>query len=337
MQTFIPTQVDKILIAHQAYQLAEQRITNQLMAAQQYAEPTCLALVGESRSGKSRLAEAIMCKFPKQRTQTGMKVPVLSVKTPSKPTVKGLVETLLRELGDPLCFKRGSENEKTERLYVLLKQTGTHTIIIDEFQHFYDKVSHKVQHHLSDWLKIFVDNTGLTILVVGLPDCMAVINQNEQLRGRFMSAIHMRRFAWEDAHDREEFVACLDAFTQGLARYQFPDLTSDAMAFRFYCATGGLIGYIAKILHQACLNANVANTTSITLTDLARAYVEAVWIDTLFDNPNPFLADIIGSGANVLLHHAKQIGAMADPSEPVVETKSRRRRNSPTASEVLVA
>lgn len=314
MQALKPTQVDKILVAHSAYQRAERRITNQLLAAQQYADPICMALIGESRTGKSRLAESIMYQFPKERTHEGMKVPVLSVKTPSKPTVKGLVETLLSALGDPTCFKRASENEKTERLYKLLRQTGTHTLIIDEFQHFYDQGSHKVQHYLSDWLKIFVDTTGLRLIVVGLPSCMAVINQNEQLRGRFMSVIRLRRFEWQNTLDRGEFMATLDAFIIGLPGYRFPDLSSEIMAFRFYCATGGLIGYIAKLLHQACLTANIDGRSEISLEDLAQAYEEAVWIDSIFDIPNPFKVEIDESKAGLMLQHARQIGTVTDES-----------------------
>lgn len=336
MQTINPTNVDQILVVHDAYLLAEKRIINQILAAREYYEPTCIALVGESRTGKSRLAGSILSKFPEEKTLTGRKVPVLCVKTPSKPTVKGLVEILLRELGDPLCYKRESENEKTERLYKLIKQAGVHTIIIDEFQHFYDKVSHKVQHYLSDWLKIFVDNTGLTLFVVGLPSCMAVINQNEQLRGRFMSAIQMRRFDWESPHDRTEFIACLDSFIQALSYYHFPGVTSEIMAFRFYCATGGLIGYIAKILHQACLNANVANTNEITLADLAQAFDEAVWIDSIDDMPNPFLTDIQGQSANYLLLQAKQIGAVSGDMAST-ESITKSSRVTPTAGDVLVA
>lgn len=173
---YIPTTVDQILVPHMCFRSAKLRIETHLLAAQNYLEPTCIAVVGESRTGKSRLLESITKENPRQRTTEGLEIPVLSIKTPAKPSVKGLVEILLREIDDPLWHKRGSENEKTEQLYKLLKETKTHTLIIDEFQHFYDKVSHKVQHYLSDWLKIFVDRSGLMLIVAGLPDCMAVIN-----------------------------------------------------------------------------------------------------------------------------------------------------------------
>ena len=327
---YIPTAVDQILVPHLQFINAKLRIETHLLAAQSYLEPTCLALIDESRTGKSRLLECITKAHPKQRTKEGAVIPVLSIRTPSKPTVKGLVEVMLREIGDPLWYKRGSENEKTERLYTLLEQTKTHTLIIDEFQHFYDKVSHKVQHYLSDWLKIFVDRSKLMLIVAGLPECMAVINQNQQLRGRFMAPIHMPRFVWSIEGTQDEFVACLESFQEGLKRYDFPDLTSDEMAFRFYCATGGLIGYLAKIFHQACLNAQVNNKLSISLEDLAKAYEEAVWVDELVPMMNPFWPEFDTTPTTYYLEAALQIG-IASP-EPV-----KSRLNQPKTKAVQTA
>lgn len=334
--SYTPTAVDQILVPHLAFNKAKLRIEAHLMAAQHYQEPICLALVGDSRAGKSRLLECIAKQYPRQRSEQGAVIPVLSVRTPSKPTVKGLVETFLREIGDPLWHKRGSENEKTERLYTLLKQTKTHTVVIDEFQHFYDKVSHKVQHYLSDWLKIFVDRSGLMLIVAGLPNCMAVINQNEQLRGRFLASIHMPRFGWDHEDERGEFIACLESFQEGLKRFDFPDLGSDEMGFRFYCATGGLIGYIAKILHQACLNAQMANTQIITMQDLAKAYDEAVWTDAVTPLMNPFSPAFDPSPVGHLLEMAKHVGvASPEPYKPRVTRY--RKLDEPTAAGVLSA
>lgn len=331
---YIPTAVDIILVPHRDFQRAKSRIEKHLLTTQSYSEPVCLAIVGESRTGKSRLLESVSKQHPKHRNAEGAVVPILNIRTPSKPSVKGLVEVMLRELGDPLWFKRGSENEKTERLYTLLKQTKTHTLIIDEFQHFYDKVSHKVQHYLSDWLKIFVDRSGLMLIVAGLPDCMAVINQNQQLRGRFLAPIHMPRFDWNNDDAQSEFIACLESFQAGLSRYDLPDLSSDEMAFRFYCATGGLIGYLAKILHQACLNAQTNGKLSITLEDLAEAYAESVWVDEATFIENPFSEGFDTNPTKDSLETAKLIGtANFEDIEP--RSSRTKAKGEMTAAEAL--
>jgi len=78
--------------------------------------------------------------------------------------------------------------------------------MIDEFQHFQDKGSRRIMHHVADWLKILVDDSKVALVVAGLSSCGAVISQNEQLAGRFLSPILMPRFDWKIDNHREEFV-----------------------------------------------------------------------------------------------------------------------------------
>lgn len=300
--------VDSILVPHAIYQSAYDRIEQQIEADKRYSEPTCLALLGESRSGKSRLIKSLAQNYPEQVTKEGKHVPLLRIETPAKPTVKGLVETMLYTLGDPMWAKRGSEVEKTQRLYEILKRTKTHAIVIDEFQHFYDKASHKVQHHLSDWLKIFVDRTGLCVIVVGLKNAMAVINQNQQLRGRFHAPIQMRRFEWTDKADQRDFRACLNAYQQALSRYDMPDLAHNEMALRFYCATGGLIGYVAKIMQEVCSTADRKSSKAIRLKDFASAFDVVIWDHGMFKLNNPFDSDFGKVNNQGFLDQAHRIG-----------------------------
>jgi energy-coupling factor transporter ATP-binding protein EcfA2 len=326
--------IDQILIEHTAFDNARNRLKQLIEASLHCSEPVCIALIGESRTGKSRLLEHIANLYPRQRKDEGLRVPILRITTPSKPTVKGLVETFLLELGDPLWNRRGSEIEKTERLITLLIKTGTTMAIIDEFQHFYDKTSHKVQHHISDWLKILVDKAKLVLVVSGLPSCMAVINQNEQLRGRFIGALHMPRFDWADKISRDNFISILEAFQGSMTEFDFPDFSSDNIAFRFYCASGGLIGYVAKILRQAVSNTVFNESAKISLEDLALAYEEAIWIESAIKHPNPFDLRFDPNPTPQLLEAAKAIG-IATPEERV--HKSRTIPLTVTASQALTA
>jgi hypothetical protein len=222
--------------------------------------------------------------------------------------VKGLAEMLLHAMGDPLWNRRGSENEKTERLVVLLAKTETTMLIIDEFQHFYDKSSRKIQHHVSDWLKILVDRTEIALVVAGLPSCTAVISQNEQLSGRFSGAVMMPRFDWENPEQRIEFIGIMESFQEMLPDYQFPALESEEMAFRFYCASGGLVGYIAKILRKAIWDAISQKRKVITLENLASAFAESVWQNPSLTVMNPFSDKFESNASQYLLKLARGIG-----------------------------
>ena len=180
--------------------------------------------------------------------------------------------------------------EKTNRLIRLLKAANTRVVSIDEFQHFVDKSSFKVLHHVADWLKVLVDQAKVGLIVAGLPRCHAVIEQNEQLRGRFLAPVKMPRFNWTDEVSRSQFVAVLASFHESISRFfDLPRFDTTNMAFRIYVGCGGLVGYVAKFLDQLVWNAAESGTTAIMLADFHTAHAEAVWRDEgKCHGPSPF-------------------------------------------------
>lgn len=307
------TIVETTLVPHTAFEEATQRLEQCFSYADGASEPICIAVVGESRTGKSRALEECFTRHPRVRLSDGLSTPILRVKTPSKPTVKSLAELMLRALGDPKAHT-GSENTKTARLLALMLLNGVKMVMIDEFQHFYDKGSHKVMHHVADWLKVLVDDARVALVVAGLPTCRAVIEQNEQLSGRFLSPVFMPRFDWHDVEQREEFIAILGAFQESIGEsFDLPDFTGDEMAFRFYCGTGGLIGYLSKFLRQAVWNAIDSNSKLIDLPELLRAHSQSVWAkDGPTGLPSPFDRNFSTSVSDDLLARILRIGVPAD-------------------------
>lgn len=320
------TIVESTLVPHTAFEEATQRLEQCFSYADGASEPICIAVVGESRTGKSRALEECFMRHPQFRNRDGLTTPILRVKTPSKPTVKSLVELMLRALKDPKAHV-GSENTKTARLLTLMSESGVKMVMIDEFQHFYDKGSHKVMHHVADWLKILVDDAKVALVVAGLPTCRAVIDQNEQLAGRFLSPVYMPRFDWHDAEQREEFIAILGAFQESIGEtFELPDFTGDEMAFRFYCGTGGLIGYLSKFLRQAVWNAIDSNSKLIDLPALLHAHSLSVWAkDGPTGLPSPFDRRFSTTVTDDLLARVTKIGV---PAEEVRLPRSRSPRQA---------
>ncbi len=318
--------VESTLVPHTAFEESIQRLEQCFTYADGASEPICIALVGESRTGKSRALEECFIRHPKVRNSDGLMVPILRVKTPSKPTVKGLAELMLRAMNDPK-FSTGTENVKTLRLQTLMQSAGTTMVMIDEFQHFYDKGSHKVMHHVADWLKILVDDCKVALVVAGLPTCRAVLDQNEQLAGRFLSPVFMPRFDWRDEDQRDEFIGILAAFQESIgAVFDLPRLDNSEMAFRCYCGTGGLIGYLTKFLRQAIWNALDSDTRSIGLTALLHAHDKAVWAKNgLVTFTSPFAKGFTTTPTDDLIARVKRIGTPADE----LPAPLRRRRRAP--------
>jgi hypothetical protein len=83
------------------------------------------------------------------------------------------------------------------------------------------------------------------------------------------------------------------------------------MAFRCYCATGGLIGYLSAFLQQAVWDALADSRRRITLDNLNIAYERSIWDPRVFDGlPQPF-AHAFGMEPSVdLLHRVSKIGTV---------------------------
>ncbi len=327
--------VESTLVPHTAFENALRRLEQCFMHAEHALEPICIAVVGESRTGKSRVIEECAENHPTVRRPEGLTIPILRVTTPSTPTIKGLAEAMLDAMQDPRAAT-GTEFQKTKRLKKLMVEAGTRMLMIDEFQHFYDRMSNKIMHRVADWLKIMVDETKVALVVAGLPSCRAVLRQNEQLAGRFFAPLVMPRFEWTQPEHRVEFIAILEAFQESLVRYfQLPALHSEEMAFRCYCATGGLIGYLTKFLRRAVWNAMDAGADRITFEDLRRAHEEAVLME---DGPgsatSPFARDFSLESTERLLESIRAIGTR--PELPPERT-TRRRRRRPSVLETLSA
>ena len=304
--------VEHTLVPHAAFAEANARIEQCIRYAVNSSEPIFLAIVGESRTGKSRLLEEHCSRYPTTRTKEGSIVPILSIKTPSKPTVKGMVGLMLEEMGDQR-FDFGTENAKTIRLKTLMRNAGTIMIVLDEFQHFHDKGLHAVMHHMADWLKILADDTKAAVAVSGLESCLAVLEQNEQLAGRFLAPVVMPRFDWANTDHRAEFVAILATFYRSIAlHFDMPNIGEEEMAFRCYCATGGLIGYLSKFLRQAVWNAIDSNKKKITLSDLRTAHQASVWNrEGTLGSLSPFSNRFEVAFSDELLAKAREIGQLS--------------------------
>lgn len=267
------TFIEGMLVPHDAFINATKYLDQGFDVAETIRDSIGLFIIGESRTGKTRLLEDFRAAHSAYRTQEGLIVPVLHVEVPSKPTVKGLVSEILSVLGDPLADK-GTEQQITRRLLKYLKRCKTRVLILDEIQNFVDKsAGFSVIFHMSDWLKSLLNQAKIVIVIAGLPYGDAVFGKNEQLRGRFTNFIHLPRFDWKDNDLRNQFLGLLDGFTE-LLRQQFHtvDLGSDEMAYRMYLASGGLTGYVFNIIRLAAWNVIDEERTSITIEDLDIGY-----------------------------------------------------------------
>jgi hypothetical protein len=311
------TAVERIIVPHEAFKQGRTLLDQLYKYASGGSDAEGIAILGESGTGKTTLLKQFIADHKLKRGDDGVEGHVLYASVPSTPTVGGLAGVMLQALGTE-DWDRGTEIQKTQRLTKLIDEVGILVIVIDEFNHFIERRSGKVlMYQTADWLKKLIDDTGRTLVVSGLPSCRAVIDQNEQLTRRFLAPIQLPRFSWNDKEQRKQFQIILKAFYKEVAKeYSTPEYFSNGMAFRFYCATGGLIGYVSKLLKQALRNAIMAGSQSIELDGLHEAFLQTVWRSAQTkDLPRPFEEGFTPAETVDLLERVARIGVRVEPPQ----------------------
>jgi hypothetical protein len=330
-----------VIIQHKAYTDALERITRFMALKDLRKDAVALVLLGPSGSGKSYLLEHIQALDPTYETDEGIYMPIVYVSVPSEPTIKNLAQEMLGVLDPHDRPTQYTEAQITMRIVTLLDECECDVIIFDEFQHFFDRTTEKVWHKAADWFKRLIEvrkkknKTKRLLVVAGIDYGLNVIRSNKQLQRRFKGILKLPCFSWRNTTQRVEFIACLQAFAQATENFMtLPDLETEENQYRFYCATGGLIGHLKNLLSEVMLYADTSEKISVTWKDLDEAFERY-----LFANPEmqgvtyrPFsdTFNTVPTEANLTM--AELIG---DP--PVQERKISRRRSTPGGISTFVA
>lgn len=276
----------KTLLEHKRFKDVTINIAELHLYSKSHSVGGGLLITAPSGAGKTTLLTNYAEKFPIGKEPQKTHIPVLHVVVPSSPTAKSFAESILLALGDPLA-RRGSAEEKTFRIYKLLKACEVEILLIDESQHFYYTHTAVEFRRLSDWLKNMISISGLAVVMFGLEETEMVMFSNEQLARRFSTRIHISPFNLNDEEDFKEFRAVLKAFQQLLPIPVEEPLYGANIARRFLVASNGLLDYVRKILEGSVVVASRAGLRSLDLTTYAAAFRNNVW-PQVPDRRNPF-------------------------------------------------
>jgi predicted AAA+ superfamily ATPase len=280
------------------------------------AEPQCLFITGETGVGKTTLIEAYEREYPRVETEDGTDVRVLTAAIPVPATVKSLSTTLLENIGDPVA-DRGTIINQTSRLKKLIKACGVELIILDEFQHVIDRDSTKVLATVADWLKTLLNETGVPIVLIGMPSSTVILDANPQLRRRFTARQRLEPFYWRGDGNADEFRKLLKLIDSKLPLRQRSNLADVEMAYRFYCATGGFISSVMKLVRRGTALAIDEGTEKLLPDVLARVYDECLSADVP-DMKNPFTASPKDLNPDAVLARQRQhpLGRCSKKKDP---------------------
>lgn len=311
--------VKKTIVPHTAFQRGRERL-QEAWETHQAGDVGGIPILAEARLGKSSLCNEFKQKYGKIRNADGLLVPVLCVRMPTAPTLKGLCEQILTGLEDPAAH-RGTQSGLESRSRELSKKCGVKMLIIEEFHQVFNPTRGAHMYTFGEFLKNFSEESGALLVPVGLPHAEFALKHNEQLNGRLKAPIRLPRFNWNDADSKEEFIAILEAMRESIEQFfKIPQIESERIAFLFFCATGGIIGFVAKILDQAVKSAVLKGTTKITLDDLVCAHENCMDPnDFVVRGRSPFAKQFSPKADDVFMARVMRVGVRPEeaPGAPV--------------------
>jgi hypothetical protein len=272
-----------------------------------------MAVLGEAGCGKTWLARHFLNQYPPydETTDSGQQlvVPVLYMRMPSTRSITHTIQALLDALHNSYA-KRDDVPTLTLALVRALKRARTQLVFFDEIQQLVDAAGAPAK-MIKNWLKNLIDEAGIPIVFLGLPNGKAILSGDE-LGRRVTPIFSMSPF------DFPISTRCSLPFTlKTLSDYLVQDvrltlLRADQpipLAQRIWAAGGGRICSVRSLVFDASLRAAKAGREDITLDDLARSYAFAPPQATLIRKGNPF--EMSPDKVKVLTESYRQMGMEA--------------------------
>ena len=285
------TYANRLLVLHPRFREAVSLLQRCHQSGKQAGEPVCGAILGASGVGKTSVVDHYRRLNPPQETDTALCQPVLKVTLQPDARPKGIAADLLLALGDP-AWSRGTVESLTNRAVRLLKHCGVELIVLDEFHHLFDVDRAKVMTKASQWIKVLIVNTGVPVVVCGMPEAEYVLSA-EHTERRFKQRLILHCFSWRTAAGQREFCGMLKKLDETLPLAKLSGLASADLAGRFYLACRGVPDYLMTLIRGAAAEALGRGNEQIDMEDLARIYERCLAQQrVLAEQSNPFIGKL---------------------------------------------
>ncbi len=243
----------KQVVYHALYQQTRSELIEAISLAQRLGG-SIVPFLGPTRCGKSRMLEDLRDTIGKPTTEYQGWVydsDFVIGSIPNKPNDKMLVRSMLASL--ELSGKRGSSASEIEaQLYKEITSKGIRVIAMDECNHCAERGERLSKRGVTDHFKRLVDNTGVTLVLCGLPKFQRILDENEQCRDRAMKSTYMLPYSWSVEEEKTNFAGAIATPLNSLqeAGLEF-DFDPHDIVVRLYGVSGGRVGIVMRVLHGA--------------------------------------------------------------------------------------
>ena len=287
----------RFIVPHQAYTQAIDIIEHAITAAHTTGEPVSGLMTGEPGTGKTTICQVLVSQRPPAEVRVeegGIRrvIPAFYCAVPAEVSIKGLASEMLNRLG---CVEmRGDRIALERRLMGLLKTCQTEVIFLDEFHHLLARGAEKTRAGVCDWVKGLMNDTGIPVILVGMPKCEAIIDEHPQLARRFPYRAHLRAIPYASTA-RSEFTRVLRAFRKAMIEHadmrEVVAFTDGALVAALYVATAGNMNAIRQLLYEVVGVALSRGDGAVVAEDFAEAFAGVRLDSALARGRNPFTLD----------------------------------------------
>ncbi|TMV05672.1 hypothetical protein FGK63_16665 [Ruegeria sediminis] len=245
------------LVRHDFFESVYNEV-EQHLAVKDPRNGTIIPLLGPTRIGKSAVANLLKTKTGREVETNASLLPVSDFvfgRIPPKPNDRDIYRAALEAFG-LLCRERENTATVRKRLIHTIQQTKVRVIALDECSHCAERGANLSARAAADHLKTIVDETGVTLLLLGLPRFQSIIEGNEQLRDRSTNSIYFLPYDWQKEEDRDAFCGVIYAVLDAIEKGGFAiDFEFDDLVPRLYGASAGRIPVALRMIKSALMGA----------------------------------------------------------------------------------
>lgn len=287
-------------VRHKAFEEVQAAISG-LLNTKDPRSGCIIPFLGPTRLGKSD----VIRRLARDSTPAKTLVPTQSfVKAdlPAQVSSKEIYATMLSATG--LKSRAGDTTSSIRsRLFRAIDQYGIQTIALDECNHVVERGSNLSARAAADHFKTVVDETGVNLILLGLPRFQQIIDNNEQLRDRACGTILLKPYDWQNDGDRDAFCGAVASVLDSLEASGITvDLEFEDLVRRLYGASGGRIPMMMRMMKLCILQAG--SSVHLTIVDFRRAarsmQQSGIPISLFFENEDPDEVELIRSFAAVM-------------------------------------
>lgn len=248
---------------------------------------------GEPGVGKSRCLDTYISNvynLPRyQPTPELIKLPILKIRVPGKPSINRVVEKLLHCARHIAPSSKSSDSALT-KLYRLIEVQQVEMIIFDEFQHLLRRYAQCTTNDTVAFIKVLIDDFKLAVVFSGLPEGSEILQKFGELNQRVsFGKVTFNAFNTDTDDNYKEYIAYIKAIEgtlQEIGAKVCPLSTTDMLP-RLLLASQGRPRFLARFFMRLLFQ--YQDKTYITKEIMSKVY--ASWPMGSFLHPfDPFLA-----------------------------------------------